>query len=92
LYDDPGADYFERRHDPSVEAKRLGQRIEALGFDVTITKSAATLAVQLLRSFMPDPGLVSRAQAHRGGKAFHPRELVDFPESVVYFYFFVANG
>jgi hypothetical protein len=41
LYDDPGADYFERRHDPSVEAKRLGQRIEALGFDVTITKSAA---------------------------------------------------
>jgi len=35
VYDDPGADYFERRHDPAVEAKRLQARIEALGFDVT---------------------------------------------------------
>jgi transposase len=29
LYQDPGADYFERRHDPVVEAKRLQRRIEA---------------------------------------------------------------
>ena len=41
LYQDPGADYFERRHDPAVEAKRLQHRIEALGFAVTITEKAA---------------------------------------------------
>jgi hypothetical protein len=41
LFEDPGADYFERRHDPAVEAKRLARRIEALGFEVTIEKSAA---------------------------------------------------
>jgi transposase len=41
LYDDPGADYFTRRHDPAVEAKRLQRRIEALGFAVTITGEAA---------------------------------------------------
>jgi hypothetical protein len=33
IYEDPGADYFERRHDPAVEAKRLQARIEALGYD-----------------------------------------------------------
>ncbi len=41
FYDDPGADYFERRHDPAVEAKRLARRIEALGFNVTIANTAA---------------------------------------------------
>jgi len=41
IYEDPGADYFERRHDPAVEAKRLQARIEALGFDVTLTLKAA---------------------------------------------------
>lgn len=41
FYQDPGADYFERRHDPAVEAKRLQHRIEALGFAVTITEKAA---------------------------------------------------
>ena len=41
LYEDPGADYFERRHDPAVEAKRLARRIEALGFDVSLTEKAA---------------------------------------------------
>jgi transposase len=41
LYQDPGADYFERRHDPAIEAKRLQRRIEALGFAVTIEKKAA---------------------------------------------------
>ncbi len=41
LYQDPGADYFERRHDPAIEAKRLQRRIEALGFSVTITEKAA---------------------------------------------------
>ena len=41
LYQDPGADYFERRHDPAIEAKRLQRRIEALGFAVTITEKAA---------------------------------------------------
>jgi len=41
FYQDPGADYFERRHDPAIEAKRLQRRIEALGFSVTITDNAA---------------------------------------------------
>ena len=41
LYQDPGADYFERRHDPAQEAKRLQRRIEALGYAVTITDKAA---------------------------------------------------
>jgi len=41
LYEDPGADYFQRRHDPAVEAKRLTRRIEALGYDVTLREKAA---------------------------------------------------
>jgi hypothetical protein len=41
IYQDPGADYFERRHDPAIETKRLQRRIEALGFAVTITEKAA---------------------------------------------------
>ena len=41
FYEDPGADYFERRHDPAVEAKRLARRIEALGFDVSLIEKAA---------------------------------------------------
>ena len=41
LFEDPGAEYFERRHDPVVEAKRLARRIEALGFDVSLIEKAA---------------------------------------------------
>ncbi len=41
LYHDPGADYFERRHDPVVEAKRLARRIEVLGFEVSLNQTAA---------------------------------------------------
>ncbi len=41
LYNDPGARYFELRHDPAVEAKRLQRQIEALGFHVTLTGVAA---------------------------------------------------
>ena len=41
FYQDPGADYFERSHDPAHQAKRLQRRIEALGFTVTITEKAA---------------------------------------------------
>ena len=41
LYDDPGADYFNTRHDPAIEAKRLQHRIEALGFVITVTEYAA---------------------------------------------------
>ncbi len=40
-YEDPGADYFQKRNDPLIEAKRLTRRIEALGFDVTIEPTAA---------------------------------------------------
>ena len=41
LFEDPGADYFKRRQDPAVEAKRLARRIEALGFDVSLIEKAA---------------------------------------------------
>lgn len=41
LCDDPGADYFECRHDPAREAKRLARRIEALGLDVSLSEKAA---------------------------------------------------
>ena len=41
LYDDPGADYFTKQHDPTIEAKRLQRRIEALGFAVTVTQQVA---------------------------------------------------
>jgi hypothetical protein len=41
LYQDLGSDYFERRHDPAVEARRLARRIEALGFTVSLTEKAA---------------------------------------------------
>jgi len=41
LYDDPGARFFELRHDPMAEAKRLQRRIEGLGFQVIITPAAA---------------------------------------------------
>src|ERR1035437_5050903 len=37
----PGAQSFERRHDPDIEAKRLQRRIEALGYEVTVTEKAA---------------------------------------------------
>jgi hypothetical protein len=39
LFEDPGADYFEHRNGPDAEAKR--RRIEALGFDVNLTRKAA---------------------------------------------------
>ena len=41
FYNDPGARFFELRHDPEVEAKRLQRRIEGLGFEVSITPAAA---------------------------------------------------
>ncbi len=41
LYQDPGADYFQQRHDPVVEASRLKRRIEALGFEVDLHQKAA---------------------------------------------------
>jgi transposase len=41
LFVDPGASYFEHRHDPANEAKRLQRRIESLGYTVTLTQSAA---------------------------------------------------
>jgi transposase len=40
-YDDPGVDYFDRRNDPTLQVKRLQARIEALGFDVTISDKVA---------------------------------------------------
>jgi transposase len=40
LYEDLGVDYFQRRHDPLVEAKRLARRIEALGYTVNLEEAA----------------------------------------------------
>ena len=41
VYEDPGADYYQRHIDPEREAKRLRARIEALGFEVSLTPKAA---------------------------------------------------
>jgi transposase len=41
LYEDPGADYFQRRHDPAAQIKRLTRRIEALGYEIVLTEKAA---------------------------------------------------
>jgi len=41
VYEDPGANYFVRHIDPEREAKRLLARIEALGFDASLTKREA---------------------------------------------------
>jgi transposase len=41
LYQDPGADYFQRRNDPTAEIKRLTRRIEALGYEIVLTEKAA---------------------------------------------------
>jgi transposase len=41
VYQDPGARYFDERHDPSIEARRLQKRIEALGYTVTLAEKAA---------------------------------------------------
>jgi transposase len=41
LYEDPGSRYFEQRHDPAIEARRLQKRIESLGYQVTIADNAA---------------------------------------------------
>jgi len=37
FYVDPGADYFDRRRDPAIQARKLASRREALGFAVTMT-------------------------------------------------------
>ncbi len=41
LYEDPGADYFDRRYDQATQAKKLAERIKALGYEVTITPQVA---------------------------------------------------
>lgn len=41
LYEDSGAEYFIKRHDPAIEAKRLQHRIEGLDYGVTITGNLA---------------------------------------------------
>ena len=41
LCQDLGADYFETHNDPQAQLKRLSKRIEALGFEVTVTERVA---------------------------------------------------
>ncbi len=76
LYDDPGAQYFGLRHDPAIEAKRLQRKIEALGYQVTMTGIAALVTQQLpntsVTNFGPARHLIPRAQALCGEKALHP--------------------
>lgn len=40
LYQEPGADYFDRRHDPLAAVRRLTRRIEALGYHVQVQEAA----------------------------------------------------
>ena len=39
--EESGANYSESHNDPTVQVKRLTKRIEALGFDVTVTERVA---------------------------------------------------
>ncbi|WP_369084551.1 hypothetical protein [Ferrimicrobium acidiphilum] len=39
--EESGANYFESHNDPTVQVKRLSKRIEALGFEVTVTERVA---------------------------------------------------
>ena len=39
--EETGANYFESHNDPTVQVKRLSKRIEALGFEVTVTERVA---------------------------------------------------
>lgn len=48
-----GSHFFARRNDPACEAKRLQHRIEALGFEVTLTEKAAKF--QLFSQMHPHP-------------------------------------
>ncbi len=41
LYNDPGADYFDRRVNPDLKVKRLVAQLEALGRTVTLQEAAA---------------------------------------------------
>ena len=41
LYQDPGADYFERRTDPALQAQRLTRQLERLGYQVSLQQQAA---------------------------------------------------
>ena len=40
VYNDPGADYFDRRVDPQRKIKRLIAQLEALGQTVTLQEAA----------------------------------------------------
>jgi transposase len=40
VYEDLGADYFERRRDPQLQARKLVAQLEALGLNVTIAPAA----------------------------------------------------
>lgn len=42
MYQDPGDSYFERYNNPIAQVKRLSQRIEALGYAVTITENVVS--------------------------------------------------
>ncbi len=35
--------YFDRRHDPAIQAKKLAKRYKDLGFEVTMTKAVAEI-------------------------------------------------
>ncbi len=39
-YRELGADYFTRRHDPNLQARRLTRQLEHLGYTVTVTPAA----------------------------------------------------
>ncbi len=40
LYEDLGADYFERRRDPLIQTRKLVAQLEALGLSVTVAPAA----------------------------------------------------
>ncbi len=87
LYQDPGADYFERRHDPAIEAKRLQRRIEALSASWSPSPRRPrkhTPRQHHLVTHRPVPR-DTRPNMHRDGSAFHRRSRKVTPTKDVIF-------
>ena len=73
LYEDPEADYFVKQHDARIEAKRIPRRIEALGYEVTISSDVAQLT-NLIRLNNVEVRLYRLSDSSR-----HPRQVVFHP-------------
>ena len=78
LYEDLGADYFERRHDPAVEAKRLARDgSEALGYHVNPDREGRIVLPTQRQPQPQNPCTLRRARALPPGGHFTRKEAVE---------------